>query len=106
MLFLTGCICTKEVRYHEPTYYEFNVTKVELLPINKINPKEYVSFLDEKHKFVKMPTWFLLKMFDIKDAEDKQLEIYKRVYEWSVEDVERYNAFVKKQKEFFKNLNQ
>ena len=33
------------------------------------------------------------------------LKIYKQLYDWALEDVERYEKFVKKQKKFFKELN-
>lgn len=97
-LFLIGCSSTTKVRYVQPNYYEFNLSRVELEPIPQLAVKEHVEFADKSQKFVKMPTWFFLKMLDVNDIRKNHLKIYKKLYEWALEDVERYEKFVERQK--------
>ena len=104
-IFLIGCTSSKEVRYHEPIYYDFNLSSVELKPIEPLEPKKYVGFVDDTHLFVTMPTWFYIKMLDTNDLRKRYLKIYKKLYGWALDDVERYNAFVKEQKRKFERLN-
>lgn len=103
MLFLTGC--GSKVKYHEPKFYEFNIEKVELDPIEPISAKEHVDFLDENKTTVVMPTWFYLKLLDQSELKNHYILAYQTLYEWAYEDIERYKAFVEKQKAFFRNKN-
>jgi len=104
ILYWSGCSSTK-IKYHQPIYYEFNLSEVELDPIEPLQPKGYVMFLDPEHRYVKMPAWFYATMLDRNDRRKKHIMIYRQLYEWALEDVERYNAFVAKQKQLFQDLN-
>jgi len=104
MLFLIGCSST-QIKYYEPNYYEFAIAEVDLSPIPELEPKYHVSFLENNSSMVVMPTWFYVKMLDVNDLRKKHLKIYKKFYGWALEDVQRYNNFVKEQKIKFKELS-
>ena len=99
-----GCTSTKHI-YHEAKYYDFNLSSVELEEIEQIDLSESLSFKTKKHKEVLMSVDVFLKMKKINETRKIHLKIYKQLYDWALEDVERYKKFVKKQKEFFKKLN-
>ena len=103
-LFLMGCTSTKQI-YHEPKFYEFNLSSVKLEEIEQIDLGRHLSFRSEKHEEVVIPVEIFLKMKSINKKRKVHLKIYKQLYDWALEDVGRYRKFVKKQKKFFKESN-
>lgn len=103
-LFLMGCTSTKQI-YHEPKFYEFNLSRVELDPIEQLDLSKSLTFKTKKHEAVVIPVEVFLKMKSINAKRKRHLKIYKQLYDWALEDVERYKKFVKEQKAFFKQHN-
>lgn len=99
-----GCTSTKQI-YHEPKFYEFNLSSVNLEEVEQIDLSKHLSFRSKKHEEVVIPVEIFLKMKSMHKKRKVHLKIYKQLYDWALEDVERYEKFVKKQKKFFKELN-